>query len=401
MRDAATDRPLVVAMCLAHFASMWSFSAYPTLLPTLREVWGMSNTEAGLVSGMFFAGYMIAVPVLTSLTDRLDARHIYAVAAGAAAIGSMGMGLSANGAISAGCFQMLLGVGIAGTYMPGLKALSDRLRGATQSRAIAFYTATFGIGLAFSVFLAGKVGEQFGWRVVFIVTALGPVIAAAIVLGRLRAVPRANAQLPRFLDFRPALRNRLAMAFTIGYTVHCFELFGSRSWFVAFLDASRGTSGWSMTPADIHATANFIAAFASIAGNEMALRLGRARWIRTAMLASALVSCATGWAFGASMSVLAALCLLHMVLVMGDSAALTSGLVASTDPASRGTAMALYSTLGFGGGFIAPLVLGAAIDIGGGAGSALGWQLAFFSLGLAPLLAALLLRFAEPRSRAI
>ncbi len=386
-------------MCLAHFASMWSFSAYPTLLPQLRDAWGMTNTEAGLVSGLFFAGYMVAVPVLTSLTDRLDARHIYAVAAGAATVGSLGMGLLANGAVAAGLFQILLGVGIAGTYMPGLKALSDRLRGATQSRAISFYTATFGLGLAFSVFLAGKLGELFGWRVVFIVTAIGPLIAAAIVLGWLRPMPRASAQAPRFLDFRPALRNRLAMAFTFGYTVHCFELFGSRSWFVAFLDASRGNTDWSLSPADIHAGANFIAAFASIAGNEVALRLGRARWIRIAMLASALLSCGIGWAFGASMTLLATLCLLHMVLVMGDSAALTSGLVASTDPASRGTAMALYSTLGFGGGFIAPLVLGAAIDLGGGASAALGWQLAFICLGLAPLIAALLLRFAEPGRR--
>lgn len=386
-------------MCAAHFASMWSFSAYPTVLPTLRETWAMTNTEAGLVSGLFFAGYMIAVPVLTSLTDRLDARHIYAVAAAAAATGSLGMGTLADGTISAGFFQVLLGVGIAGTYMPGLKALSDRLSGATQSRAIAFYTATFGIGLAFSVFLAGKLEEHFGWRVVFIVTALGPIIAAAIVLRRLRAIPRARTQLPRFLDFRPALRNRLAMAFTLGYTVHCFELFGSRSWFVAFLDASRGTAAWTLSPADVHALANFVAAFASIAGNEAALRLGRASWIRAAMFASALVSCSIGWAFGASMTVLAALCLLHMVLVMSDSAALTSGLIASTDPASRGTAMAFYSTLGFGGGFIAPLALGAAIDIGGGAGSALGWQLAFACLGLAPLLAALLLRFGDRRGQ--
>jgi len=52
-------------------------------------------------------------------------------------------------------FQALLGVGIAGTYMPGLRLLSDHVTGPKQSRSIAFYTASFGVGTALSLALAG------------------------------------------------------------------------------------------------------------------------------------------------------------------------------------------------------------------------------------------------------
>ena len=40
---------------------MLGFMTYAALLPELRDAWGMSNSEAGIVSGMFFAGYIATV----------------------------------------------------------------------------------------------------------------------------------------------------------------------------------------------------------------------------------------------------------------------------------------------------------------------------------------------------
>ncbi|HEY6721259.1 MAG TPA: MFS transporter, partial [Burkholderiales bacterium] len=75
---------VIAWMCAAHVASMLGFSAYATLLPRLQDEWGMNNSQAGFISGMFFAGYMAAVPLLTSLTDRVDARRVYLVSSVAA-----------------------------------------------------------------------------------------------------------------------------------------------------------------------------------------------------------------------------------------------------------------------------------------------------------------------------
>ena len=68
---------VIAWMCAAHVASMTGFAAYSTLLPRLQEEWGLNNSQAGFISGAFFAGYMAAVPLLTSLTDRVDARRVY------------------------------------------------------------------------------------------------------------------------------------------------------------------------------------------------------------------------------------------------------------------------------------------------------------------------------------
>jgi len=148
---------------------MLGFSTYAALLPGLRDEWHLSNAEAGVIAGTFFAGYVATVSYWTALTDRLDGRRVYLAGSFIAAGASAGFGLFASGLVSALLFQMLLGVGIAATYMPGLRLLSDRLSGAGQSRSIATYTSFFGIGTALSLAAAGVLASSAGWRVAFIV----------------------------------------------------------------------------------------------------------------------------------------------------------------------------------------------------------------------------------------
>ena len=176
---------VIAWMCAAHVASMTGFSAYATLLPKLQDEWAMNNSQAGFISGMFFAGYMAAVPVLTSLTDRMDARRIYLGSSLLAAAALAGFGLLVEGVKSAALLQLAAGAGIAGTYMPGLRALTDNVEGArAQSRAVAFYTAVFGLGTSLSILLSGSMAESFGWRSAFVLGAAGPVVAGLMEIGR-------------------------------------------------------------------------------------------------------------------------------------------------------------------------------------------------------------------------
>src|SRR5690349_9728944 len=228
----------------AHICSMLGFATFAALLPELRDAWGLSNAQAGVVGGMFLAGYGAAVASWTALTDRIDAREVYRAASLVAAAGSFGFGALARGLASAAFFQALVGVGIAGTYMPGLRLLSDRVSGPKQSRAIAFYTSSFGIGTAFSLALAGAVAVRFGWKAAFLVAGAGPLVASALVLAWLRplqSAPTARAvSLWPFRSWARILRQRESAGYIAGYAVHCLELFGSRSWMVAFLTFSSG-----------------------------------------------------------------------------------------------------------------------------------------------------------------
>jgi len=384
----------VAWMCLAHAASMIGFSTYATLLPQLQREWALNNSEAGFISGAFFAGYMAAVPVLTSLTDRVDARRIYFVSALAVAAASLGLASIASGLATAAGMQFVAGAGIAGTYMPGLRALTDNVSGPSRSRAVSFYTATFGLGTSASILLAGAIAATLGWHWAFGLSAVGPLVAGAMVIAGLPPRPPRHAQTARVLDFRPVFASRELRAYVLGYAVHCWELFGSRSWLVAFFVFGEGLAAapgaWS--PAGIVAAANLGGLAASILGNEIAMRHGRERTIWKAMLASGLLSCALGFAASLPWYLLAALAVLHLVLIMGDSSALTAGVVERAEERIRGTTMAVYSMLGFGAGFASPLVFGIVLDLAGGNASVAAWGFAYASLGLGAIFVSLLIR---------
>lgn len=390
-------------MCLVHVLSMTGFSTYPVLLGELRDAWGMTNFQAGVVSGLFFAGYMGSVLVLTTLTDIFDVRRVYAGSCALAVVGGLGFALLAEGVWSAGLFQALAGAGVAGTYMPGLKALAERLPGRSQSRAVAFYTASFGVGASVSLLLAGVLQDLIGWRWVFVVSALGPAAAGALVLRGLEARAPRGSHTALTAGFARVLENRGAMSYVAGYVVHCWELFGLRSWLVVFLAfgmasaADGGRLTWE--PATVAAAINLAGPAASILGNELATRFGR-RYVVLALIGlSGAIGCVVG--FSALISPLAVVVAasVYYVLVMADSSALTAGVVAAAPAAQRGATMAIHSFFGFGAGLIAPLVFGGVLDLAGGGASTVAWGLAFASLGLPGLAGAVATAVRERRRR--
>ena len=385
---------------------MLGFSTYAALLPELRDAWRMSNAQAGIVSGMFFAGYIGTVSLWTSLTDRVDARKVYGVGAALSAAGSAGFGFVASGFASAALFQILLGIGIAATYMPGLRLLSDRIGGPTQSRYVAFYTSFFGIGTALSLAMAGFMAPAYGWRAAFIASALGPLVAGTLVMLLITPRPtRGGARLSMRTLFplrawQQVLRDRASAGYTLGYAAHCLELFGSRAWMVAYIAYAaslQAADGFPWPAAAIAAVVNLLAVPASIVGNEVALRIGRRRWILLVMAASGSSGILLGAAPAAPWPFVLALLIAYSMLVMAESGTLTAGLVAAAPAELRGAAMGLYSLSGFAGGLAGPVVYGAALDIAGGAGARMAWIAGYAAIGAGCLAAPIVARIAAER----
>lgn len=379
---------LVTLLCVTSVLGMLGFSSFAALLPQFQRDWSLSNTDAGWISGIFYAGYVAAVPVLVGSTDRIDPRRIYLLALIIGAVAALGFALFAQGFWSALCFRALAGVGLAGSYMPGLKLLTDRVGGPRQSRYVAFYTGGFSLGTGFSFAFTGEMASWFDWQGAFAAAALGSVLAFLLVWLLVRpATPEemiSEGNGRRFLDFRPVFRNRAAMAFILGYTGHTWELFALRAWLVAFLihaaafaggNADIAQASWLTTIIVLISTA------ASIYGAELAMRSDRRRVIGRIMAMSVAIAVITGFSTGLPIIVVATLCLLYHMVIMGDSAALTGGAVATSAPGQRGATLAVHSILGFSGAFLGPLAVGAVLDLAGGEANQLAWALAFITMG--------------------
>lgn len=390
----------IIAVCAAEMFSMAGTMYFPTLLPAFQAEWRLTNTEAGWINGVFYGGYAAFAPILISLTDRFDPRRIYLFSAATGIVSMMGFGWLAEGTLSASAFRFLAGVSLAGTYMPGLKVLSDHITGKGQSRAIAFYTATYGIGTALSVFLSGWMAAWLHWRWVAILLSFGcfaAVFVFALVVPPKKPAPPAASPLWSLWDFRIVLRNRSAVGYMLGYAVHCWELFGYRTWLVAFLFFSL-----SLQPASVDLSPQYLASLvvlagvpASILGNEGARKWSRRRVVSLFMIVSGLFGCMIGFSAGLSYVVVVALCLIYGIAVMLDSGSLTAGVVAAAHDGERGMTLALYSFVGFGMAFLAPLAVGGVMDLAGG--GTYGWGLAFATLGTVSLTGPLWLRIFRNR----
>ena len=369
-----TGRSLVAMMAAAQLGSLLPHVTLPAVMPAhLIPEWGLTYSDGGLMAASYAAGYMFAVPVLTTLTDRVDARWILFWGSIVSGLATMLFGLLASGLASAIVLWSLAGAGFAGAYMPGLKALTDRLGPGDNSRSITLYTSSFSVGVGLSFLVSQVVAEHWGWRAAFLITGLGPaaMAAAALALSPVPPPPRQGA----LLDFRPVMRNRTALGYILGYGAHCFELYGMRTWIVAFWGFVVARAGGAATfdAVTVSVAVTVLSLPASILGNEAALRFGRHRAISIVMLASAAVAIAIGFTAGLSPWLTLFLLLCYAFTVPADSGALTSGMSASAEPRYRGATLALHSTVGFGLSAVGGWAVGAAIDAWGGPHSESGW----------------------------
>jgi MFS family permease len=389
----------VLAMCAAQACAQIGAFSVAAVLPTLISVWTLTNTEAGWISGIYYAAYTLAVPLLSSLTDRIDPKRIYLGSVALTAVAFAGFAWVAAGFWSALAFRALMGAGWAGSYMPGLKALSDLAEGQQQSRAVAAHAAAVGVSGALSFGIAGAVDAWLGWRWALVPGALGATLAFSLASIGLPSRP-VKAAGPRgaLLDFRPILRNRSALAYSIAYCVHTWEMSALRGWVVTFLTfvAAQRSGAWTpLAPATVASVMGLVGVWASVWGNELAIRFGRRRFIVGTMVASAAVAAVIGFGAALPYAGAVALVLLYAVLIWSDSSSLTAGSAGSAEPGRRGATLAVHSTLGYAGGFLGPLALGATLDLLGGA-SVLGWGAAFGHVTVALLLGALVFVWLRP-----
>lgn len=371
-------------MCAAQVCAQIGAYTWPALLPSFIGEWHLSNSEAGWVTGVFYAAYTLAVPVLVTLTDRVDARAVYLSGVALTIASHLGFAAVADGFWSAVVARALAGVGWAGTYMTGLKLLADRVNPTLMSRAVAGHAASIGIAGALSFAFAGALSRWWGWRGAFAGAGVAALVAWLIVfLWAPARERRERVTSPGALfDFRPVLRNRSAMAYALAYCAHTWEMNSLRGWAVAFLTyvaTTTGEGGLWLAPTLVAMTMGLVGTGASVAGNEVSIRLGRQRLVRLAMASCAVWAAGIGFLGSRSYALAATLVLVYGLLIWLDSSSLTAGAAGSADPQRRGATLAVHSMAGYAGGFVGPVVMGWILDLAGGM-SPLGWGLAFLHL---------------------
>ena len=384
-------------MCSYLGLTVLGFHGSAALLPQFIELWHLSATQAGWLLGVMSLFALLASPAI-ALTDRIDARWVMLTGTAFNVVGYAGFGLFADGLASAMGFRALLGVGFVLSYMPGVKAMGDRLDAGNQAKATSIYVSSFSICSSLSVVTAGTVAAWAGWRWAFAVPVVTNLMAAAMLLFFLpparqhRPSAPAAGKAPKLFDFRPVMTNRPAMGFVVAGFSHSVELLAMRGWTVAFL-AFVATLHPGSAPAwnlSLVATLLILVGVPTgMFGGDFSQRFGLARVALVVLVASALTSLVVGfagrwpyWLFFLGPV------LLHNILVTADAGVLSAGVMSRADPLRRGSTVAFYTMVGSVGSFVGPVLFGTVLDATGGRQAANAWGFAFASIGIVGLMAA-------------
>lgn len=395
---------LVALVCAAQVLVQIGAFFWPALLPGMMVLWDLSNSQAGWITAIFYAAYMVSVPILVTLTDRVDAKFIYLFGVGATILGHLLFAVAADGFWTAMATRALTGMGWAGTYMTGLKLLADQVDDRLMSRAVTGHAASIGVAGALSFVCADLVAGLAGWRYAFFLAGLCAGLAwlvVALAVPRSKRPIRTSQDQRALFDFGPVFRNRSAMAYALAYCVHTLEMSALRGWgvaFLAFVATSTGMTGTTLSPTTVLTVLALVGTVASVIGNEAAIRIGRRQLISLAMFASILLGGTIGFIGPASYMAAVILIMIYGFVVWLDSASLTAGTAGTADPSRRGATLAVHSMLGYAGGFIGPLLIGWTLDLAGGM-SPTAWGMAF--LVVASLMVLVLTVFSIMRPRGL
>ncbi|MBI4840147.1 MAG: MFS transporter [candidate division NC10 bacterium] len=378
-----TDAIWLGAICLCEMATMLVFLNYTAVLPILQAEWGMRHGEAGLIFSAYQACYLLAVLVLASLTDRMDTRTIYLASAVWAGVAGLAFPVFAQGFGSAVLLRALAGIGLAGTYVPGMRLVAQRFTSQHRGLAIALYASAFGLGSAVSLALTGYLARVAGWRLAMGITALGPLLAAGLAATVLSpAPPPPFMRSPRLLD-PGVFRNRPALWMIAGYSAHNWELFGMRAWLPPFFAAAlvrrgAGVVEASSLAATLASGILLVGAGSNVLGGWASDRWGRLRVIVVSQVLSAACSFTMGWLFAAPLWAMLAVAAVYGIFVTSESGALSTGVTELAEPSALGATLAVQSCLGFLAAALAPAVVGFLLDrlqsVSGGTAAASPWQ---------------------------
>jgi MFS family permease len=390
----STQLRLTLMLCAVQMVAMTGSLSFQALIPVFIEAWQLSNTQAAWIGGASYVGYALTAPLLVAITDRVDARRIVVGACLVGGVAGLGFALFAHGFWSAMLWRFLTGIAIAGSYMPGLKALTDRLpEGPIGGRPQAFYSATFSLASATSLFLAGLLTQTVGWRAAFALTGVTAFLGAALMTTLPAKTPKPSPTAGGMTTrIAAVLRDRPTMRFIIAYAAHSWEMFAFRTWIVAFLTFAAFTTETPGGPVLVSgiATVLILAGLpAGLLGNELAERTDRRRSVACLMLAAALMAVVTGLAAGQAFIFVAALALVYGALLMADNSAILVGTIQNTPAERRGAAIATQTFLAAFTALVSPLAVGAVLD-GFGSG-ATAWTMAFLVMALGPIAGATVL----------
>lgn len=225
---AAAPRRLMPVLLTGVFMAALDTAVIAPAIPVLRESFGLSIRDAGLLMVAFILFSLPSTALMANLGDRHGRRPVYLASVALFAFGSLVVALSPNFATLL-IGRAIQGMGGGGIIPTASAVIGDALPPAQRGRALGLIGAVYGMAFVLGPPLAALLMVVASWHWIFLLNL--PIAAAVMVLG-LRALPaqqRAGALPP--LDWTGiVLVFALLSTLVLGITRTADQLTGATLW---------------------------------------------------------------------------------------------------------------------------------------------------------------------------
>jgi MFS family permease len=382
----------LVLIATAELLGMGVWFSASAASPRLAELWGLTASQAGWLTGVVQLGFVAgtALAALLNLADLVPNRAYFAVSAVLAA-GANAALVAADGYGSALVLRFMTGVFLAGVYPPAMKMVATWFRSA-RGLAIGTVVGALTVGKATPYLL--RAFPSLDWREVVLAASAGALGAALLVAVGYREGPFPFARRPFAWGLiGQVARNRPVRLAVYGYLGHMLELYAAWTFVsVFFVDFFAGRGASELAAEGRAGVVGFAMIAAGGAGSVLAGRwadrLGRERITIWAMAVSGICALTIGWLLRAPAWLAVAVAVVWGFSVVADSAQFSALVTELAPEHAVGTALTLQTALGF---LLTSLSIAAVPHLR----DAGGWPLAFGLLTAGPALGILAMRRLE------
>lgn len=254
---------VLLLLWIAYFLNQADRQIFNVVLPLIKMPsaqggLGLTDIEVGTIATVFNLIYAFLVPIAGWFGDLFSRKWIVTVSVLFWSVATMFTGFS-TGILSLILFRSLATGGGEAFFGPANYSLLASYHKETRSFAMSLHQTAYYIGIILTGFVAGYVGEHYGWRSAFYIFGSIGVIHGVVMLVRLRDRKPIASEQPEALVakekvnlwecFKLVFRTPTAACLTIGFAGLIFVLTGYLTWMPTYLYEN---FGMSLSQAGLH-----------------------------------------------------------------------------------------------------------------------------------------------------
>lgn len=273
---------VLALLWVAYLLNQADRQVFNVVLPLIREDLGLTDVAVGSIATIFNLFYAVLVPVAGYVGDRWSRKWILTVSVLFWSVATMLTGLS-NGFLMLVIMRSIATGGGEAFFGPPNYSLLAQYHNKTRAFAMSIHQTAYYIGIILSGYVAGYIGQMWGWRNAFYIFGAVGVIHGIWMAVRLRdkkdeSEKQADGAVQQKVKFTSGFRwvftTPTALILTLSFGGLIFVLTGYLTWMPTYLYEN---FGMSLANAGFHSMFyTHMAAFAGVlVAGRLSDRMGR------------------------------------------------------------------------------------------------------------------------------